>query len=570
MRVRIPPRLTALAIAVAVAALAIPAAANAAVAVTVVGNQLTITGDAASDNITLGTNDAGLLTHSFVGGGLTTATDFNPDPGTVGTLPSNGSISVTINAAGGNDNVNLSGANLASSTINGGDGDDIIVGSAAADTIDGNGGNDRLTGFRGADTVRGGDGNDVLIWNNGDGSDVNDGGNNTDEVLITTGSADDVMAVTQNGARTVFARISPGPFNVDMGTVERLTITSFAGNDSLTTGEGVTLPMSVDGGPGDDSLATGDGADLLNGGDGNDTLNGNGGGDRIVGDRGADTMNGGAGDDTLVWNNGDGSDVMNGDDGVDRIETNLSAADDTATIKLENGRVRFDRLNPGPFNLSIGTAEAFELNTLGGNDTFTAEADVWLPLIVDGGAGNDTLQGGKGNDALDGGDGDDKLLIRDGEIDFVRGGPGADTAVADQIGVDAVAPDVEQIDWLPSPTTNPNTNPGPSAATAAIRSSARVVKGAANLRISCPAASSGCTGSLLLVTAKAVRVKGLKAQLMLGRKQYSLRAGEARTLKVKLAAGALRLARKGKLAASVRITGQRASERTQKLTLAIK
>ena len=82
-------------------------------------------------------------------------------------------------------------------------------------------------------------------------------------------------------------------------------------------------------------------------------------------------MNGGDGDDTIVWNNGDGNDVMNGDGGIDRIETNLCAADDVSTLKIENGRVRYDRTNAGPFNLSIGTAEFFELNTLGGDDTLT-------------------------------------------------------------------------------------------------------------------------------------------------------------------------------------------------------
>ena len=64
-----------------------------------------------------------------------------------------------------------------------------------------------------------------------------------------------------------------------------------------------------------------------------------------MGDRGGDTMNGGGGDDTTVWNNGDGSDIMNGDDGVDRVETNLAAAADQASLKMENGRLRFDRLN---------------------------------------------------------------------------------------------------------------------------------------------------------------------------------------------------------------------------------
>ena len=283
-------------------------------------------------------------------------------------------------------------------------------------------------------------GNDVIVWNNGEGDDINIGGGGVDETLIVTGTGDDNMTVAPNGARI---RIERG-FKVDMETVERLSITSFSGNDTLTTQPGITLPMTIDAGSGNDTITTGDGADLINGGDGNDTLNGAGGGDRIVGDRGGDTMNGGAGDDTTVWNNGDGSDVMNGDDGVDRVETNLSAGADTSTLKLENGRVRYDRLNPGPFNLSIATAEVFELNTLGGDDTLTTATDVTLPLVVDAGAGNDTIQGGAASDSIDGGDGNDTVQLREGIADFVRGGLGADQATVDAI--DAVAADVESVD----------------------------------------------------------------------------------------------------------------------------
>ena len=167
-------------------------------------------------------------------------------------------------------------------------------------------------------------------------------------------------------------------------------------------------------------------------------------------------MNGGAGDDTIVWNNGDGSDVMNGDDGVDRVETNLSAAADTSTLKLENGRVRYDRLNPGPFNLSIATAEVFELNTLGGDDTLTTANDVTLPLVVDAGAGNDIIQGSAASDSIDGGDGNDTVQLREGIADFVRGGLGADQATVD--AVDAVAADVETVDRpqaQPAPLRSP-------------------------------------------------------------------------------------------------------------------
>ena len=323
---------------------AAPAAANAAVTPAINGTTLTLTGDDTSENFTLGVDAAGNLTHSF---GRSTASRTTPTSTPIRTRrrrcrPTARSRSSSTPAAA-TTTINLSAANLASATINGGAGDDIIVGSDGVDTISGGDGNDRITGFRGDETINGDVGNDVMVWNNGEGDDINIGGDGVDETLIVTGTGDDNMTVAPNGARI---RIERG-FKVDMETVERLSITSLSGNDTLTTQAGITLPMTIDAGSGNDTITTGDGADLINGGDGNDTLNGAGGGDRIVGDRGGDTMNGGAGDDTTVWNNGDGSDMMNGDDGVDRVETNLSAAGDISTLKMENGRVRYDRLNLG-------------------------------------------------------------------------------------------------------------------------------------------------------------------------------------------------------------------------------
>ena len=105
-------------------------------------------------------------------------------------------------------------------------------------------------------------------------------------------------------------------------------------------------------------------------------------------------VNGGGGDDTLVWTNGDGNDVMNGDAGFDVIENDLGNADDESTLKMENGRVRYDRIN-GAFNLSIGSAELMQLNTFGGNDTLRAALDVTLNLDVNGGSGNDSLDGAR-------------------------------------------------------------------------------------------------------------------------------------------------------------------------------
>ena len=60
-------------LAAAALVLAVPAAANAAVTSQINGNVLTLTGDATDDNVTIGVNNAGLLTHNF-GGDARTST----------------------------------------------------------------------------------------------------------------------------------------------------------------------------------------------------------------------------------------------------------------------------------------------------------------------------------------------------------------------------------------------------------------------------------------------------------------------------------------------------------------
>jgi Ca2+-binding RTX toxin-like protein len=502
-----------LAIAAGVAALALPGAANAAVTSTFANGTLTVNSDDASDNITLG-----------VAGGLITGA-----PG-VNNAPSDGSVNLVVNGGGGNDNINVSAPSFAGTPeLNGGDGDDIILGTGLVDNIDGGEGNDRITGFKGGETILGGNGNDVLIWNNGDGNDTFQGGGGLDETLITEGNADDLNTVSQNGATVHFER-SNANFTVDSNEMEKLTLTSFSGNDTLTTGAGVAIPMSIDSGPGDDAISTGAGAD------------------RLLGDRGNDTLNGGGGDDTLVWTNGDGNDVMNGDAGFDVIENDLGAADDNSTLKMENGRVRYDRIN-APFNLSIGSAELMQLNTFGGNDSLTSTPDVALNLDVNGGSGNDALNGASGNDRLDGGDGDDVLGIRDGKADFAVGGAGNDKAVADGAEVDAVAGAVEAID-------RPVVTTPPAAGTAAVAKTAKVKKGVASIKVSCPTGTAGCKGTLELFSRKAIKVGRLKAKLELGHKAFNVGAGKRATVKVKLAPGTAKLAKKKKLAVTARVGGK--------------
>src|SRR4051794_18997547 len=517
-------RTAALAAVAAVAALAIPATAGATVTPAVVGGTLTLTGDAPDDNPVL--TDAvppdppgadPQLKHNLPVGqnGIQSAFDFNPDPNTITTLPADGTIKVVVNALGGNDTVNLSAATLEGAVIEGGEGDDVIVGSPAVDTIHGGPGNDRLTGFRGNVTIEGQDGNDVMIWNNGDGKDVDEGGDGVDEALITTGAAADQMKVSAlAGARTFFER-SNAPFTVDMGTVEKLSLTSFSGDDTLETLPGVTLPMTIDAGPGP----------------GADTITTGAGTDRLIGDRGDDTLNAGAGDDRLVWNNGDGTDEMNGDDGLDRIEDNLGAADDVSKVKVVGGKVRYDRVN-APFELDIASSEVLELNTFGGNDTLDVAPGVGslIAITADGGSGddrlnggdeadtffgglgNDTLEPGAGADSVDGEAGDDTLRVRDGVGDLARGGPGTDSAQAD--AVDALA-DVEHADVPPATVTPPADTRGTALQVISRRISSRPARGpfTVSVRVRCPAAEAGgCTGALSLLTAKPVRIGGVRSR----------------------------------------------------------
>jgi Ca2+-binding RTX toxin-like protein len=528
-------RVAGLAVMAGVAALAVPAAANAAVTTKLDNGTVTFTGDQADDNITIGEDANGLLAQ-VVGANLVTDLDSNtPGPQTIAAEDA----TIAVDAGPGNDTINLSGAAdlKAVGGFSAGDGDDIIVGSQLVETINGDGGNDRITGFRGGDTINGGAGNDVMIWNNGDGNDINEGGDGNDETLVTEGAAADDTHVTAPVAGRFFLNRTNAPFSVDMHEVEKLTLTTFSGDDKLDVAPGITLPMSVDAGAGNDTISTGDGNDLIQGGDGNDTLNGAGGGDRLVGDRGNDTVNGGAGDDTLVWNNGDGSDVMNGDDGVDRIEDNLSGGDDVSTLRPDGARIRYDRTNVGQFNLSIASAEAFELNELGGNDTLVTSPGVSIPVIADGGAGNDLFS------------------VRDNSPSFIFGGSGADTAIVD--AADSVAADVEAVD-------RPVVAPSPSAGVAKLVSAAKVKKGTVSLKLSCPAGTSGCKGSISLLTAKKFKLGKVKTQLSLGRASYSLNAGQTKTIKLKLASGTARLATKKKLAVTARLSG---TEKASKLTL---
>jgi Ca2+-binding RTX toxin-like protein len=111
----------------------------------------------------------------------------------------------------------------------------------------------------------------------------------------------------------------------------------------------------------------------------------------------------------MIWNPGDDTDLNEGGAGEDTVEVNGGGGAEQFTTTANGTRVRFDRLDPAPFAIDIGTSEKLTLNANGGNDRYSTTGDL-APLIritADGGAGNDTLLGSNGVDLLLGGDGTD-------------------------------------------------------------------------------------------------------------------------------------------------------------------
>jgi Ca2+-binding RTX toxin-like protein len=204
------------------------------------------------------------------------------------------------------------------------------------------------------------------------------------------------------------------------------------GNDTITLSEvnGALPKANLFGGAGNDVLTGGSGNDQLFGQAGNDTLLGKGGFDLLFGGSENDTITGGdaddqafgqGGDDRMIWNPGDDTDLNEGGDGTDTVEVNGGNGAEQFTTTANGTRVRFDRVNPAPFSIDIGTSEKLTLNANGGDDSFSGTGNLaaLIQTTVDGGTGNDTLLGTNGADFLLGGDGND----------FVDGNQGNDTAL---------------------------------------------------------------------------------------------------------------------------------------------
>jgi len=246
---------------------------------------------------------------------------------------------------------------------------------------------------------------------------------------------DNNIAISRNAAGQIL--VNGGAVSVIGGTstvanTSLIQVFGQGGNDTITLNEsnGALPAANLFGGAGNDVLTGGSGGDMLFGQAGNDTLLGKGGNDFLFGGSENDTLTGGdaddqvfgeSGNDHMIWNPGDDTDLNEGGAGIDTVEVNGGNGDEAFTVTANGTRVRFDRTNPAPFSIDIGTSENLTLNMNGGNDSFSATGNLaaLIKLTVDGGTGNDTILGSNGVDLLLGGEGDD----------FIDGQQGNDVAL---------------------------------------------------------------------------------------------------------------------------------------------
>ena len=263
-------------------------------------------------------------------------------------------------------------------------------------------------------------------------------------LLTVTGDAlDNHIVVSRNAAGNLLVNGGAVAIRGGSATVANtslIQVFGLGGKDTLELSEtnGALPRANLFGGADNDVLIGGSGADLLFGQAGNDQLLGKGGADLLFGGSENDVLTGGdaddqsfgeSGNDRMVWNPGDDTDLNEGGDGIDTVEVNGGNGAEIFTATANGTRVRFDRINPAPFAIDIGTSEHLVLNANGGDDSFSATGNLaaLMQLTIDGGTGNDTilgsngaefLLGGEGNDFVDGQQGNDVAFLGAGDDVF--------------------------------------------------------------------------------------------------------------------------------------------------------
>jgi len=202
------------------------------------------------------------------------------------------------------------------------------------------------------------------------------------------------------GPDTVVLRLEPGQpntldvdvgddgtvdFRFDRSTFGAIDVQGGAGDDQVRIDESQGAftddVVTLEGGPGDDTLTGGSGSDVLDGGagddvlrggDGDDVLIGGSGDDQVDGGRGSDTASLGSGDDRFTWDPGDGSDAVDGGAGHDTLVFDGSNVAERMELSADSSHVHLFR-DVGNVTMDLSTIETANVNASGGADSITVD-----------------------------------------------------------------------------------------------------------------------------------------------------------------------------------------------------
>ncbi|WGW04689.1 Hint domain-containing protein [Tropicibacter oceani] len=320
---------------------------------------------------------------------------------------------------GGEGKDNL-GGDYGNDTVHGGFGNDTVQGSFGNDSLSGDDGNDYVYGGFGDDTVLAGDGDDTL--GGGRNNDLVDGGSGSDSIFYETSLGTDTILGGEGGSdEDTLAAVS---------YMSNAVTVTYSGNEAGTLVEGVnTITFSGIEHQyltlGDDSVdATLDGSSSgFRGGAGADTIRAGSGNDTIDGGTGNDSLDGGSGSDRFLVSDGFGTDTIIGGEGgtdLDTIDLGGLTGAVTATISAtESGSISL-----GANTISFSQIEALTLTGYG--DALTVVNSPATGMVINSGAGNDSISVRRSGNVVDGGSGDDSLFAADGQNTLI-GGDGNDT-----------------------------------------------------------------------------------------------------------------------------------------------
>ena len=149
-------------------------------------------------------------------------------------------------------------------------------------------------------------------------------------------------------------------FTAHRAAFDKVEVRGGGGDDRLFVqyAGSLPLPITLDGGSGNDDLRGGAFAETLIGGIGDDVADGN---------LGVDSVKLGAGNDRFNWDPGDSNDIVEGETGTDTIQFNGANIGEQIDITANGDRVKLTR-NIATITLDLGGIEQAHVRSLGGAD----------------------------------------------------------------------------------------------------------------------------------------------------------------------------------------------------------